>query len=591
MKRVRSTIKDWEHDHVIGDQSRVDRVFKGLKTNKWRDHVIAGAMPLAMCPDHPWSPFVYFLANGDLDCAKHFLLRLPPTVDRNRLFKDHVGCIGRTPFNVCVRYGQLECAKWVLRHDPNAFDQNFDILQQAAAIDLELFLWVLSITKDKEMVLLSSSRIARIYDACNDRPYKLELFSYLQSPPAYSSKSLVIAGTRDDAPLIQQLVATKPVIFDTDFMRNSAPGVWYNIIRHSQSVSMFSESQLRQCMISAVNYNHVELVRLLLRFNQNLVYNEDEDDEEQPLWRAIMYVQSDASVEIASILLEAGASPFLYDKNNVCIRDCIWLKRWRSWNKSRQNYRYLNFEFDEDRVRRIGILQHYMSKWTPDRFFKFPGEVRDSVKTFLLCNMRFRSTGKPWLIRDCLHLVFLQLAVSITYGADTLKKSISNSKMTIPIIASFFPNEPRMTRKRKAVLVDMMVQKKSALDDTLDLEAKIAAQLPQVIGCLQCVERDTSIVIPNPTVRPWITVGRIGARDIGVKIDMSFEDRRVSRWHFSVRFNLTLKKWEIYVKGINGVKVGETNLTHNEWIEILPPYQFMIPGTDLSFVIHPSMMP
>jgi hypothetical protein len=590
MKRARVKNNEaWQHD-VVGDQSRVDRVFNELKTNKWQDHVIVGELPLAMCPDHPWSPFIYFLANGDLDCAKHFLVGLPPTVDRNRLFKDYVGCTGRTPFNVCVRYGHLECAKWVLRHDPNAFDQSFDVLQQAAAVDLELFIWVLSIAK----VQLSGSRIAQIYDACKDRPYKLEVFSYLQSSPAYSSKSLVVAGTRDDALLIQQLVAAKTVIFDTDFdVQRDVDGMrWYNIIRHSQSVSMFSYSQLQQCMIVAVMVNNTDFVRLLLRLNQSLVHNKDEpDDHCQPLWRAVMaqaIKRNEASVEIASILLEAGASPFLYDKNNVCMRDCLWLKRWRSRDRNLPYY-YTNFELDDNRVRMIGILQHYMSKWTPDRFFKFPVEVRDSVKTFLLCNMRLRSAGKPWLIRDCLHLVFAQLAVSITYGTDTLKASMSNSKMTIPVIASFFPDEPRLTRKRKAVLVDMMVQKKLALDETLDSEAKLAAQLPQVIGCLQCVEQDTSIVIPNPTVRPWITVGRIAARDIGVKIDMSFDDRRVSRWHFSIRFNLTLKKWEINVKGVNGVKLGETNLVHNEWTEILPPYRFMIPGTNLSFVLHPSI--
>lgn len=113
---------------------------------------------------------------------------------------------------------------------------------------------------------------------------------------------------------------------------------------------------------------------------------------------------------------------------------------------------------------------------------------------------------------------------------------------------------------------------------------------------LQGAEFELAIV--NPEAQPWINIGRSFVKHPkgGASLDMDLSsvqfNRRISRLHATIRFNTLDSRWEVQVRGRNGLEIDrgtiagpETCLPGNSWIVLPPSLSFRMPFANLSFKI------
>lgn len=313
------------------------------------------------------------------------------------------------------------------------------------------------------------------------------------------------------------------------------------------------------------------------------------------------FTGNDTTIKITSILLENGDSPFLYDDEGNRLAELVWCNRYIN---SQNVLAYVDYYTLEHTQRVYSLLVAAMKKWSRKIHFKFPPRFKKIVMCFLLVNRRLRATRRAYICKDVMGIIFSWLAIADAddefYLRQTLRsfkvrdiKSISSDKHLVEVKG----------KGKKQQLINRLLKfhKASNIEDRkIQSCAKL---LPEVIGRLTATETTTrktfKLDIPHPHIQPWVHIGRShDTITTGICIDMDLSGiihaRKVSRYHFSVKYNITTSRWAVKISGRNGLQIDTGNvsipactITSNEWIDLPQTCDtFHLIVADLSFSIE-----
>jgi len=105
--------------------------------------------------------------------------------------------------------------------------------------------------------------------------------------------------------------------------------------------------------------------------------------------------------------------------------------------------------------------------------------------------------------------------------------------------------------------------------------------------------------IVNPATQPWVNIGRSFVKHPkgGATLDMDLSpvefNRRISRLHATIRFNVLDRRWEVQIRGRNGIEIDrgtlsgpELCLPSNHWLPLPSSLAFRMPFANLSFQLY-----
>jgi len=574
-------------------------------------------------PPCEWTSFFSLPFDPATECSKHTLHAIhlaaaAGDADAVHALGDHYGravvgvkggCQERMPLLAALRYGHLELARWLWTHmvsEERAYCTHDAVSMLRVALRSEradIFSWVFVerdvypdmrdiVDGDRGTVFKTLHKMIVVLDDNNTEPARLASV-LLTRCPWFASMALLVAAAHAWKGVLARLCAMGATLGADDMDWAAvffAPDVFTKLLRLLLEMRVpmtFPPDVVRH----AVRTTNVELLQLFIEHGAPI--------DAYAVWALCVESASDNAVIMVRMLLErAGASPFAYDKRGVRLLDVLWARRY--W-ATRTTLSHINVVVDDNLWRLRALVRRAMCRWTPVRHPLFPIPFRTTVRTLLLCNNRM---GVRRLPRDLLHVLCQWLAVAEADDPRTLERSLAT--LTCNGLRDVLEdNDVTPVRKgaRKQVLLDAVVTAKHEVDGSIRRVWEAARTLPAIIGRLVCTDTRTgdvavAIDIARPTEeRPWINVGRLFVKrdKASAPLDMDLAhiefNRRISRLHVTVRFNVQTRTWQARVHGRNGidVDVGHIDGPHHyapasRWIDV-PRLAFLMPFASLAFQI------
>ena len=503
--------------------------------------------------------------------------------------------------------------------------------------------------------------ISAVFSKQEDEASCVAAISLLCRTPYLRSIALIVSSMKQCDAVARMLVACGTTVRASDreyLLAAMPPGSYVAMIRHlfSAGADLRHLPHPRQLIMHAIVAGSPELLEIVLSKGalhapreqvaaQELVEDLDELEEleeaadpddtrlsdhgavwMEPLWTACLGVPpmkegsiwsrikvgTDHAVKMARLLLLHGASPFLLDGKGNRLVDALWCGSW--WPHSSNSRNALvrpQFELEDNRLRLVREVKRAMCWWTPARHKLFPVSFRSAAFQFLLCNQRHRRSGQPFLPRVLIHVLMGWIAIAEAADETALRRALLsfNVNHLKSVLVEHGRDRRQVGKARKTVLVDLALQAKMEDEEATRRELQQAQALPSIIGRL--VGRDEKsgrtfeLDIVSPATQPWINIGRsfIKHPKGGATLDMDLSEveynRRISRLHATLRFNVHTLDWEVQVRGRNGLELDyglptgpEIVMPSHSWLSLSRAgMSFRMPFAQLSFQVADLVPP
>lgn len=540
------------------------------------------------CELHTLHPMHLAAMAGDVNALRALFTLYPEELSTAS------GCPMKTPCGYAILYGRVDAARWLWRYEDTVLQDIVPYIERAAVQgNCPMLQWLLSLRP----VTNVRSEISGIWfglNQCTSVVDRIECARLLSSMSnSVAGIGLCVAAAYSDLPVMRELIGNGVRVLAADYvyMRGTLPNVY--VIQMLFHLSIYHINQESGVLLTdaIITGSPMCVARLLQDGAKTCISNAP--DSIQPLWIACTGNGTDHSVDIIHLLLKAGATPWLYDIRGSRLTDVVQTGYWFINGSRHESIQHAHFAFQENRHRIADTLKQHMSHWTPRRHAMFSSAFQKQSFTFLLCNHRLRETGQSWLIRDVLYLIFEWLAVAETFDRVPLEQALGRLKKThLESIVQTLPAKKTLKRHLIQTALDEQDQ-----EDTRRVRRRIISEsLPETIGRIECRLSNGTILsynVPRPSDKPWVNMGRAYVNDPskGAFADFNLHsvpnNRRVSRLHVSLCFNVIASVWEIRVHGRNGIVFEPDTLLRasDEWIRLPSSLVFKIPSCDLIFQV------
>lgn len=543
---------------------------------------------MTQCELHTLEPMHLAAMAGDLNALRALFTRYPEQLSTLS------GCPRKTPCGYAVLYGRLDAARWLWQHDDTVLQNLVPYIERAAFQGhCPMLQWLLSLRP----VTKVRSEISEIWSGlikCTSVSDRIECALLLSSMSnSIAGIGLCVAAAYSDLPIMRELIGhgVRVLAADYVYMRGALDNVYVIQILFHLSIHHINQPSGVLLADAIITGSPMCVARLLQDGAETCIRNAH--DSIQPLWIACTGRGTDHSVDIIHLLLGAGAKPWLYDIRGSRLTDVVQTGYWFIMSLRHESIQHAHFTFQENRHRIAYTLKQHMSHWTPRRHAMFSSAFQKQSFTFLLCNHRLRETGQSWLIRDVLYLIFEWLAVAETFDRAPFEHALGRLKKT-HLESIVQTQTAKKTLKRD--LIQTALEEQEQEDDRRVRRRIISESLPEIIGRIECRVRNGTVLsynVPRPNDKPWVNMGRAYVNDPskGAFADFNLHsvpnNRRVSRLHVSLCFNVIASVWEIRVHGKNGIIFEPDTLLRasEEWIRLPSSLVFQIPFCDLQFQV------
>lgn len=580
-------------------RERCNAVLIAIAERKGIGHLLDPPFELpvsATCDLHTVSPMATAAMAGDVNALRAIFQVTP-----KELFVVS-GCAIQTPGGHAVLNGNLDAARWIWMHCQFSLLKVHGFVQTVARQgNAPMLQWLFSLGPSSSSAIQMISIWRNLLQCVNvsDRMECAVLVASLGK--RFASLGLALSGAFNDVPLMSCLIKSGASVrsLDYEYMR-----VTLKLVESIQMIYNLSISHIEETagtiLKHAIQLGSPMCVQKLLQ-DGVVPHIPNTEDWQQPLWVACTGLRdngTDHSVDIVNLLLQSGAKAWLHDARGTRLKDVIQTGYWFITGPRYESMQHAFFSFPENQQRMAYSLKKSMLHWTPWRHFMFSPAFHRQCKSFLMCNYRLRTMGQSWLIRDVLFIVFEWLAVSVTNDNAPFENSLGHLKKTQ--LEALVKTTPIRKKILKRELVQTAVAEHVNEEERRVRRRFVSETLPEIIGRIECRLQDGTVLsyqIPRPNEKPWVNIGRAYTMHPGKGAFADFNlhsvphNRRISRLHVSLRFNVMVSVWEIRVHGQNGIKMGEENLiiASNQWLWLPKTLVFEIPVCNLTFQVFSNV--
>jgi hypothetical protein len=462
-------------------------------------------------------------------------------------------------FNAAVRMGNLDACKAILATYPwVAGTDNFGLMGARFLHALRMAAWRKHIDVLRWLLWLpvslplfqytdtSRADISLIMECLADREME-ERFAEFLSPHGYTG-GLLEAGRRKLVWFSRTLFARGHVLQIRTEHHVSPLKVISKVVpflvvacQSLECVRQFSDNDI---LVSAVCSSNIEALTLMLQLGCS---PNNGSDMQRAIWCCVTDHRPWRRHHMVKLLLDAGASPFLYDARDTLLLDCVTAGYW--WALEARCVQ-IGFTASHEHAEIVTLLRRAMGAWTPARHHMFPAGFRARVRCLLLCN-QWAKGSRLWIPRDLMYLLISHTAMAEVTHRDPRVLDRFLKRHLEATVAEAIPQalQPKKTA-RKRVYQELLL---GAADAREAAYQRTFSGAPAIVGKLSVTTGENLVEhdIPNPLTPGMreLSVGRRSTHaDHMAHIILEGADHNISRIHFILRVNQD-RQWQVRVTG------------------------------------------